>query len=235
MSLIVPPGKTLDLSIAGAAVFFGKYAGKDKLLRIVQYLLMWSRTLTGNKERTAWMNAMFREVMVGRRTFRFFSSLGVLATLQRGLGGDDPLARQLNTCSKISIIGFHLIDHARWLQDLELLPGSTVDSKNRSFTCFAISSALAAVVQGRAWLGAPPRSPGGDDGLTQVQRMAAIRKKREAARRATVRNILVFFQCLHISTWFTKFGPKAIGVSGVISSAMDVCDLWPALAPKKSM
>ena len=230
MALLVPPGKSLDVSWAGAAVFMSKYSGKDKVARIVQYLLMAARVLWKDRpERMAWMNQMFREVMVGRRTFRFFSSVGAIAALRKGIGGEDALARQLGTVSKCGMIGFHLIDHVRWLQDLKLLPGSTIDSKNRSFTCFAVASALTMVVQARVWLGKPPRALS-DGKISQVERMAALRKKREAARRSTVRNFLVFFQCLHISTWYTGFGQSAIGISGVISSSMDCCDLWPAAA-----
>ena len=241
--------------------FLAKPGARDKLGRFIQYGTRILRGVINEyiKGSAPGDHAALRAFLVknqslmfwlmhSRRTFRWFKSTAALLALRRVLlrGGACPwgegLDRKLFVVSRLLLVAWHLGDHTRWLTLIKWLPGGNprmASLRRFSFGCFSIAQFLTTVHHlPRAFPGVFHHGGGGGGDGVPVSWGGGGRKSVDTdpeavrkARRACLKAALCTLTFCHVSE-LAKSHDVVCGVAAMVTSWMDMMDLWPSEAEK---
>ena len=229
--------------------FLAKPGARDKLGRFIQYGTRIARGVINEyiKGSAPGDHAALRAFLVknqslmfwlmhSRRTFRWFKSTAALLALRRVLLRGRPCPwgegreRHMFVASRLLLVAWHLGDHYRWLQLIKWLPGGNpgmARMRRFSFSCFSVAQFLTFLHHLK---GAFPKTfHHGDGGAGAAA--AVDDAKVQKARRACLKAALCTLTFCHVSE-LAKSHDVVCGVAAMITSWMDMCDLWPSEAEK---
>ena len=143
-------------------------------------------------------------------------------------GGTD---RQLFIISRFLLIAWHLGDHYRWLQLLKWAPGGNkgmARMRRFSFTCFSFAQFITFLHHFKgAFLDGGDGNGNGNGGDYKSVDDAKVAK----ARRACFKAALCTITFCHVSE-LVKSHDVVCGIAAMITSSMDIYDIWPSTADK---
>eukprot|EP00040_Diaphanoeca_grandis_P016573 m.85698 g.85698 ORF g.85698 m.85698 type:complete len:229 (-) comp25891_c0_seq2:629-1315(-) len=217
------------LNMTTIDVLFKSFVAREKCWRIVQYGARFFYGLTAMRlakaqeagdtalvktlqlAHTQWVS-LFSQVSTARRTFRWFSETGLIKQIQNpvawGKEWQIPFA-----VSRSLIVGWHILDHVRWLQALKWMQGDAGRTGRISFTLNTFAYVIELYYRLHS--------------LSTVNTTTAEGKKnqyrhREAAIKSAL-NIVTFGHVAQIMTTHDT----VCGGTAVLASMIDLRALWP--------
>lgn len=220
-----------DLSLVGLNAVLSNSGARDKLGKLVHYSARGlaglasefiARSAKGSptqilaQDAHRYLRALFVRIMDSRRTVRWLSSTSIVLNLMKPKCPWGEENRFAFTVSQSALVGWHLIDHLRWLQQIGWVRGDQARSKRISFASFVLS---ASVSLGH-WLRQLARAPLAD-AEAETKRMTTVWKN-------IVKAGLTLVACLHISELF-KSHEVICGACGAVAAGIDLSNAWPKI------
>lgn len=204
------------------------YEGRDKLARLFQFggraVMGLTSEATPAQARARRLNVAARQLMItlagSRRCFRIGREVPVLLGLPRDLELPRLPDRALRLAEKAFLLAFLATDHWGWWKQVLGGMRSGFRTIQLGLKFLAMSTALAALSRAKALL----ELQLGDCAAESQQERAAQRRRHIVG---LCRNGMMAVQAAHLSRWWLT-GDSVCGVLGVASSAIDICQVWPA-------
>lgn len=247
-----------DISVPAWHAFLSQHGSRDKVGKVVHYgargiaaaLEGLAARLEGPNSRLALVcmflsgkfRALFKRVMNARRTVRWLSGTGLLLPLlPTAYGGTRDTKRHppLLQAARVTLLGWHISDHFRWLQQIGWVTiGDQAATKRVGFSSATLSFFLSFChhfgVMVRSWreraAAAVVTGGGNDDGVKEQQDRQQRRLLLSSRDAATLRNIIKFgimtISAAHISELWPH-SEAVCGIFGAGCAAIDVYNLWP--------
>ena len=189
-----------------------KSAGRDKIGKFFHFLARFlsgyyeSKAIDGSKnyELNILLSKKFKllwlRIMESRRTVRWLGFLGLVSSIKKDKIGTGSWKGRYNLhlTTSLLMICWYLVDHIKWLQQIEWLSGDQRLSKRVSFGFFSVASFLSGIHF----------------------------TTRDGISLDSTKHWLNFIVNLHISELYST-GNITCGLCGTLSSIIDIYKLWP--------
>mmetsp|Transcript_9436 Transcript_9436/g.26749 ORF Transcript_9436/g.26749 Transcript_9436/m.26749 type:complete len:234 (+) Transcript_9436:53-754(+) len=223
---------SFDLSLTGLNAFLATSVGRDKIGKFVHYGARGIAGLAADAMaaapkgspqflRAQWVHdkarSLFVRIMDSRRTVRWLTSLSVIIALRKDVYPWKN--RNAFIVAQVSFMFWQLVDHVRWLQQINWLPGDQARSKRISFTGFVISSLVS------LWYFS------GELRDEVAKGENSTPSKLHTLRLTVTKHFLTLISTLHISEIYLSH-EFICGACGAIASGIDIYQTFPRKATK---
>jgi hypothetical protein len=144
----------------------------------------------------------------------------VIPTLPKDFKEPDPVNMGLMVCSKLSLIAFFFTDHYLWLQKAKIVKsGQASDTLKTAMKFFLVTHTLNFALQMKKL----------KEMLESVGTPKYSDEKKNVLIQQCVKSLLLMVQAAHLSGVF-ETSNTLVGLAGVISSGMDIKQMWESEA-----
>jgi len=224
------PVSAAPLTVTTINTLLSKSEGRDKVARFFQYLMRTIIGVAGMQTLTAGTTLyslneksgnVMKQLASARRAHRWCKEFPVIQAILKSLPRSIPetirigdvLEGSTEVMQKVFLATFMICDHVGWLKQVKIMKGGKragTGTIQLGLKFFCASNVLGALVTLKKLKDAPEGQE----------------SKTKKLKETLLKNFLIVLQTLHLSRTY-ELHDAAVGVMGMVTSAMDVKTQWP--------